>query len=204
MASEVTTLFLDVGGVLLTNGWDRKGRRAAAETFGLDLDEMDERHHLTFDTYEEGKLSLDSYLDRVVFHAPRPFTRDDFRKFMFSCSQPLPGMIELVKALKKRHNLRVTVVSNEGRELTEHRIRAFGLNAFVDSFVASCFVHIRKPDTDIYTLALDVSQVRPQEVAYLDDRAMFVEVARSLQITGILHTDLETTRAKLSALGLSS
>ncbi|MFP5222550.1 MAG: HAD family hydrolase [Acidobacteriota bacterium] len=203
MAPEITTLFLDVGGVLLTNGWDRTGRHAAAQTFGLDLTELDERHHLTFDTYEEGKLSLDSYLERVVFHTPRPFSRDDFRRFMFARSQPLPGMIELVTQLKKRHNLRITVVSNEGRELTEHRIRTFGLNAFVDSFVASCFVHIRKPDTDIYTLALDVSQARPQEVAYIDDRAMFVEVARSLQITGILHTDLNSTRLKLAELGLS-
>lgn len=203
MASEITTLFLDVGGVLLTNGWDRKGRHAAAETFGLDLGEMDERHHLTFDTYEEGKLSLDSYLDRVVFHSPRPFSRDEFRRFMFARSEPLPGMIDLVTRLKKRHHLHIAVVSNEGRELTEHRIRTFGLNTFVDSFVASCFVHIRKPDTDIYTLALDVSQARPQEVAYIDDRAMFVEVASSLQITGILHTDLESTRLKLAELGLS-
>lgn len=204
MASEITTLFLDVGGVLLTNGWDRAGRRAAAEIFKLDLAEMDERHHLTFDTYEEGKLSLDSYLDRVVFHAPRTFTRDDFRKFMFARSQPLPGMIELAKALKARHNLRITVVSNEGRELTEHRIRTFGLNSFVDCFVASCFVHVRKPDTDIYALALDVSQAHPSQVACIDDRAMFVEVASSLQITGVLHTDLESTRAKLAALGLTA
>jgi len=80
----VTTLFLDIGGVLLTNGWDRKARQLAAETFHLDHSEFDERHHLTFDTYEEGKLSLDEYLDRVVFCEERPFSREAFKAFMFS------------------------------------------------------------------------------------------------------------------------
>jgi len=202
MATQITTLFLDVGGVLLTNGWDRKARQAAAETFGLDLAEMDERHHLTFDTYEEGKLSLDSYLDRVVFHQERPFSQRAFREFMFAQSKPYPEMLELVRGLKTRHGLRVTVVSNEGRELTEHRIRAFRLDVLVDCFIASCFVHFRKPDTDMFAIALDVSQACPGQVAYIDDRAMFVEVARTLGIAGIHHTGIETTRRELAALGL--
>ena len=80
----ITTLFLDIGGVLLTNGWDRQARRLAAERFQLDHGEFDERHHLTFDTYEEGKLSLDEYLDRVVFFGERAFSREAFKAFMFS------------------------------------------------------------------------------------------------------------------------
>lgn len=203
IATPITTLFLDVGGVLLTNGWDRKARQAAAETFGLDLAEMDERHHLTFDTYEEGKLSLDSYLDRVVFHKERPFSRQAFRDFMFDQSRPYPEMIDLVRTLKARHGLRLAVVSNEGRELTEHRIRAFRLDTFVDCFIASCFVHFRKPDTDMFAIALDVSQACPEQVAYVDDRPMFVEVARSLGIAGIHHKNIDTTRKELAALGLT-
>ncbi len=104
MGIEITTLFLDIGGVLLTNGWDRKARRRAAETFQLDGEEMDERHHLTFDTYEEGKLTLNEYLNRVVFHKERPFSLEDFRHFMFAQSRPLPEMIELVCRLKARHD----------------------------------------------------------------------------------------------------
>jgi len=57
--TPVTTLFTDIGGVLLTNGWDRKGRAAAAKHFRLDLEELNERHHLTYDTYESGKLDLE-------------------------------------------------------------------------------------------------------------------------------------------------
>src|SRR5438132_13509959 len=91
-ATGITTLFLDVGGVLLTNGWDRHARQRAAERFGIDQQEMDERHHLNFDTYEIGKQSLDVYLRRVVFYAPRKFTPDDFKQFMFAQSQPLPKM----------------------------------------------------------------------------------------------------------------
>ena len=202
-STAITTLFLDVGGVLLTNGWDRAARRRAAERFGLDFDEMNERHHLTFDTYEVGKLSLDEYLDRVVFCRARSFSREDFKTFMFEQSKPYPDMIDLVRDLKARHGLKVVVVSNEGRELTTYRIRRFELGTFVDFFVASCFVHYRKPDADIYRIALDIAQVQPDEVAYIDDRSMFVEVAGTLGIRGIHHTGYDTTRAALQALGLT-
>ncbi len=203
MESErITSLFLDVGGVLLTNGWDRAARRRAAARFARELDELEERHHLTFTTYELGRLSLDDYLARVVFHEPRPFSRPEFREFMLAQSQPYPEMLALVPELKTRHGLKVAVVSNEGRELMEHRIRAFGLGRFVDFFVVSCFVNRRKPDADIFRLALDVAQVPPGEVAYVEDRAMFVDVAAGLGIHGIRHAGAGPTRAALAALGL--
>jgi putative hydrolase of the HAD superfamily len=199
----VTTLFLDIGGVLLTNGWDHTMRKKAAEVFGLDYAEMNERHHLTFDTYEEGKLSLDQYLDRVVLHQGRPFSREDFKRFMFAQSQPYPAMIELVCNLKAQYSLKLAAVSNEGRELTVYRIREFGLGEFIDFFVSSCFVHYRKPDEDIYRIALDIAQVSPDEVAYIEDRAMFVQVAQGLGIRGIYHTGFEATRDALAGMRLA-
>jgi putative hydrolase of the HAD superfamily len=203
-SSQITTLFLDIGGVLLTNGWDHNARRRAAQAFDLDYGEMDERHHLTYDTYEEGKLSLDEYLDRVVFFEKRPFSREEFRSFMFAQSQPYPEMIGLVRTLKAQYNLKVAAVSNEGRELTIYRIREFDLGSFIDFFVSSCFVHYRKPDADIYRIALDIAQVSPEQVAYLEDRAMFVSVAQGLGIQGILHTGYQSTQTALAALGLSA
>ena len=203
MITTITALFLDVGGVLLTNAWDRQARQRAAEIFDLDYAETDERHHLTFDTYEEGKLSLDEYLNRVIFYQPRPFPREAFREFMFAQSQPYPEMLKLVRDLKARYSLKLVVVSNEGRELTLYRIRKFNLGSFVDCFVASCFVHYRKPDPDIYRIALDLAQVAPAQVVYIEDRPMFVEVAQSLGIRGICHTGYETTQTALAALGLS-
>jgi len=198
----ITALFLDIGGVLLTNGWSHEARKHAAKTFALDLDEMEDRHHLTFDTYEEGKLMLDQYLDRVVFYQKRSFTRAQFRKFMFAQSKPFPDMIELVRQLKSKYGLKIAVVSNEGRELNAHRIGTFKLNSFVDFFISSCFVHFRKPDEDIFRMAMDIAQVPVKEVIYVDDRAMFVQIARSLGIHGIHHTDYKSTRAKLAAFGL--
>ncbi|HEY3931079.1 MAG TPA: HAD family phosphatase [Verrucomicrobiae bacterium] len=200
---SITTLFLDVGGVLLTNGWDHQARRLAAKKFGLDLDEMEDRHHLTFDTYEEGKLTLDEYLSRVVFYQKRSFSRAQFRNFMFAQSKPFPEMIEMVRRLQSKYGLKIAVVSNEGRELNAHRIQTFKLNSFVDFFISSCFVHFRKPDEDIFRMALDIAQVPPSRVVYIDDRPMFVQIAKSLGIHGIHHTDYKSTRAKLAAFGLS-
>jgi putative hydrolase of the HAD superfamily len=200
----ITTLFLDIGGVLLSNGWDRHARQRAAEAFGLDHAEMDERHHLTFDTYEEGKLSLNDYLRRVVFYEQRPFSAEEFKAFMFDQSQPFPEAIDLVRSLKVRHGLKIAAVSNEGRELTVYRIRHFDLGSLIDFFVSSCFVHFRKPDVDIYRVALDISQSEPGQVAYIDDRLMFVQVARELGIHGILHTGVTSTRQQLADLGLGA
>jgi putative hydrolase of the HAD superfamily len=205
MATSQTmkALFLDVGGVLLTNGWDRAMRQRAAATFRLDYADMDERHHLTFDTFESGKLTLDEYSDRTIFYQERPFSREEFKSFMFSQSKPYPQMIEWVRALKARYPLKVAVVSNEGRELTVYRVRTFGLAEFVDFFIVSSFVHFRKPDKDIYRMALDVAQVSPDQVAYVEDRLMFVEVAQSLGIQGIHHTGYASTRKSLEALGFA-
>lgn len=198
----ITALFLDIGGVLLTNGWDRKMRRLAAETFAIDFEEMDERHHLVFDTYEEGKLSLDEYLDRVVFYEERPFTRDHFRTFMFAQSRSIPEMIELVCRLKSHYRLKIAAVNNEGRELNVQRIGEFKLGAFIDFFVSSCFVHFRKPDADIFRITLDIAQVDPAQVVYIDDRPLFVEVAKGLGIGGIIHTGYDATRKELAEFGL--
>lgn len=203
MTVKITTLFLDIGGVLLTNGWDRNSRRRAAEKYGLDFAEMDERHHLTFDTYEEGKLSLEEYLSRVVFYERRSFTRQEFKDFMFAQSHPYPDTVELIQRLKNRYNLGLGTISNEGRELTVYRIRKFNLKSFIDFFVSSCFVHFRKPDEDMYRIALDIAQAPAEQSLYIDDRPMFVEVARGLGINGICHQSYEATRAALADYGLT-
>lgn len=199
----ITTLFVDIGGVLLTNGWDRKARSRAADHFGLDFQEMDERHHLTFNTYEEGKISLEEYLGRVVFYRDRPFSLKQFTDYIYDQSKAIPGMIELVSAIKSRHNLEIAAVSNEGRELTMYRVENFHLRDFIDFFISSCFVHYRKPDEDIYRIALDVAQVKPEEVVYLDDRPMFVGVAQRMGIHGIVHRTLAATRIALNDYGLT-
>jgi len=198
----VTTLFLDIGGVLLTNGWDHNIRRKAADKFDLDYEEMNERHHLTFDTYEEGKLDLDVYLDRTVFYQKRSFSREDFKTFMYAQSKPFPEMIQLVQSLKNQYCLRIAAVSNEGRELTAYRVQKFNLTEFIDFFISSCFVHYRKPDEDMFRIALDIAQVRPEQVVYIDDRSMFVEIAKDLGINGIIHSSYETTQKALEGFGL--
>lgn len=202
MKPQISCLFLDIGGVLLTNGWGRERRQQAAIQFNLNYTELDERHHLTFDTYEEGKLTLEEYLDRVIFFEERSFSRDEFKSFMYAQSKPYPEMINLVKRIKQRYQLKVATVSNEGRELTEYRIRTFNLSEFVDFFISSCYVHFRKPDEDIFRIALDVAQIPPEQVVYIDDRQLFVEVSRGLGLTAIRHTDAASTKKQLEGLGL--
>jgi len=203
MKTKASALFLDIGGVLLTNGWDHHARRRAATRFGLERADMEQRHLLNFETYEMGGITLAEYLDRVVFHRKRPFSPATFRKFMFAQSRALPGMIDLMVRLKARYALKIAVVSNEGRELNDYRIREFGLGGLVDFFVSSCFVRMRKPDAAIFRLALDMAQVPAKQIVYIENTPLFVEVAEKSGIRSILHTDFRSTESKLAAFGLS-
>jgi putative hydrolase of the HAD superfamily len=198
----ITCLFVDVGGVLLSNGWDHCARRKAATHFRLAFTEMEDRHHLTVDNLEEGRLSLEDYLERVVFYEERVFTRTQFQVFMFDQSAADSDMIALVTELKARYKLKIVVLSNEGRNLNEHRIDKFKLGDFVDLFVSSCFVHVRKPDVEIFRIALDIAQVPADQIVYIENTPMFVQVAEGLGINGVLHTDYESTCVKLATYGL--
>jgi len=178
-------------------------RHKAAEHFHLDFDEFDERHHKVLNPYEEGKLSIDEYLKLVIFHKERSFDFNSFKEFIFSQTQPLPEMIRMFKSIAAKNSLKIGVISNEGRELTVYRINHFKLKDIIEFFICSCFVHCRKPDKDIYKIAIDIAQVIPEQSLYIDDRKLHVEVAQSLGINAIHHTNIETTKQLLSDYGLT-
>lgn len=196
-------LLLDIGGVLLTKGWGRHLRTQAAQHFGLDCDEMQDRHAVVFHIYEEGRISLSEYLKRIVFYEKRDFTEEQFVDFMFSHSEPYPDMIELIRGIKSQHGLQAVALSNEGRELTNYRIDKFNLRQLIDFFVCSCYVGAEKPDPAIFSLAMDQVQLRKDEVIFIDDTALHIEVARELGIPTIHHVDVASTKAELAAVGLN-
>ncbi len=200
--NKITTLFLDIGGVLLSNGWGHDFRKLAAEKFHLDETEMEERHSIMFATYEEGRITLDEYLERAVFYKQRDFSPAEFRDFMFSLSAPDLGMIAFIKKLKIEFGLKIVAVSNEARELNAYRIQAFELNSFIDFFISSCYVHLRKPDEAIFKIALDTAHVSTNEVVYIDDVQMFTDIATAIGIKSIRHRDTLSTSKALTAFGL--
>ena len=159
----ITTLFVDLGNVLLTDSWNPAMRQKAVEQFGFDFAEVAKRSQLPFEGYEEGNISLDEYLDWVVFHEQRSFSREAIPAFMLAQSQPYPEMVELVRSLRARYRFKVAVVTNDGREFLAHRVKQFDLKELVDFFIVSCFVHCRKPEVEIYRMALGIAQVDPEE-----------------------------------------
>jgi putative hydrolase of the HAD superfamily len=202
--TKITTLFLDIGGVLLSNGWGHEFRQQTAQKFNLEYTEMEIRHELFFGVGEEGRMTLDEYLKRVVFYEKRNFTVENFKEYMFSLTTANKDMIALITKLKEKYKLRIIVVSNEAKELNEYRIKKFNLNTFVDFFVSSCYAHVRKPDSRIYKLAADGAQVPLNEILYIDDVKMFTEVASDLGIKSIWHQDYLTTCKALETLGLKA
>jgi len=201
--SEIRALFWDVGGVLLTNAWDRAQRMTALEHFHLDEEEFHDRHEMVVSSFERGKITLDEYLDRTVFYRARPFTRDAFRDFMFSLSQPLPDRIAFAQKLSDSGKCFMATINNESRELNYYRIQTCGLRQIFRLFVSSCFVGFRKPERDIYRLALEMTQIPAQECCFIDDRALNLECAAKLGMHTIEMQSLEHLRQGLEKLGVS-
>lgn len=201
MAKKIKILFSDIGGVLLTNGWPHQSRMEAAKKFNIDYDEMNILHDFIFNVYEIGRITLDDYLNTVVFNKDRDFTKEEFKQFMFAQSQLLPGTLPWIIDWKRKHeNIKIISLNNEPRELNQYRIKKFKLHDFFDAFVSSCEVGMRKPDPGIYLLALGIAQAKPEECIYLDDRIMLVEAARKIGIQAFQHTDFESTKKIIESL----
>jgi putative hydrolase of the HAD superfamily len=199
----ISAIFWDVGGVLLTNAWDHTERAAALEHFHLDEEEFHDRHEMVVSSFERGKMTLDEYLDRTVFYRTRPFTRDSFRDFMFSLSQPLPGVLDFARALSDSGKYFMGTINNESRELNDYRIEKYGLRGIFLLFVSSCFVGLRKPEMDIYRLALEIMQIAPEECCFIDDRSLNLESAVKLGMKTIEMQTLEQLRGELTKLGVN-
>jgi putative hydrolase of the HAD superfamily len=200
---EIHAIFWDVGGVLLSNAWDHTQRIAALEHFHLDEEEFHSRHEMVVSSFERGKISLDEYLDRTVFYRDRVFTRDEFRDYMFSLSQPIPEVLAFARALAGSGKYFMGTMNNESRELNLHRIEKYGLREIFRLFVSSCFVGLRKPESGIYRLAIEITQFNPEGCCFIDDRALNLECAANLGMRTIQMQTLEQLRSELGNLGVS-
>jgi putative hydrolase of the HAD superfamily len=200
--SNIRALFWDVGGVLLTNAWDHNERAKALDRFQLDPAEFHTRHEALVQAFERGQMNLDEYLDRTVFYQQRPFTRDSFRDFMLSLSQPFPDVVQFARSLAASGKYFMGTINNESRELNDYRIEKFEFRTIFRVFVSSCFVGLRKPDRDIYRLALEVTQLPAEECCFIDDRAENLEWPAKLGMRAIQMTGLDQLRANLLQVGV--
>jgi putative hydrolase of the HAD superfamily len=200
----IQAIFWDVGGVLLTNAWDRTQRMAALEHFHLDEEEFHDRHEMVVSSFERGKISLDEYLDRTVFYRNRPFTRATFTNYMFALSQPMAEVLDFAQLLANSGKYFMGTINNESRELNLYRIEKYGLRKIFRLFVSSCFVGLRKPERDIYRLALETTQSPAAECCFIDDRSLNLEIAAKLGMQTIEMGTLKQLRSDLDKLGVST
>ncbi len=200
----ISAIFWDVGGVLLTNAWDRSQRQRTLAQFGLDEAEFQDRHEMLASSFERGKITLDEYLDRTVFYRARPFSRESFRDYMFSLSQPNGEVLAFCRELAKPRKYMMSTINNESTELNRYRIETFGLRQIFSMFVSSCFVRLRKPEEGIYRLALQLTQKAAQECCFVDDRALNLEAAARLGMQTIRCENAAQLRQELEKLGVQA
>lgn len=201
--AEVTALFFDIGGVLLSNGWDRAERTAASERFHLDWKEFEDRHELVLHAFETGEMGLDEYLDRVIFYCPRSFSREEFADYTRGRSKELPGTMDVLRRLAQAKKYLISSLNNESREMNAYRIQKFGLRRYFDVFLSSCYLGVRKPDEAIYRRALDITQRKGEECLFIDDRALNLECAAELGMRTIQFKDAAQLERELKGLNIA-
>lgn len=200
--ARITTLFWDIGGVILTNGWDRASRREAAKTFRLDWDDYEDRHDLSFPALDAGQITLNQYLDRTLFYRARDFSREDFIAFMFAQSKEYPEVRAVLTEAARSGKYFIAAINNEPLELNQYRIEAFGLRREFLVFFSSCYVRSRKPEELIYRVALEVTQRAPEECVFIDDRPLNLESPRRLGMNVIQHQNAEQLSSELRKIGV--
>ena len=193
----VRHIFFDIGGVLGSNGWDREQRTRAVEEFRLEADDFQCRHEEVVGAWEEGRITLDEYLDIAVFHHPRDFSRQRFVDFMFAQSVPHEPVVELARALARESRFTLMTLNNESDELNRHRIGKFGLSEVFEAFLSSCWLGVRKPTQRFYSRALAIAQADPATSLFIDDREQNIAPARALGIGAILFTSPDRLRSDL-------
>ncbi len=202
--ADVSLLLWDVGGVLLSNGWDRRARAAAIARFGLDGPEFERRHAAAEVDFETGRIDGTEYLDATVFYEPRSFSPEQFREFMRAQSRPHPAAIAAARALRRDGRYTMAALNNESRELNEYRIRTFGLAELFHAFFSSCYTGRRKPDPAAYRYALELAQRAPEESFFLDDRPENIAAAARLGLHTLQVQDPARLGAALAAEGIVS
>jgi len=153
-------------------------------------------------SFERGKIGLAEYLERTVFYRPRPFTEQQFEDCMFSLSQANPDTLQIAQSLARSGKYLMSTINNESTEINLYRIRTFGLREIFDLFVSSCFVGLRKPEEGIYKLALEITQRRPEECCFVDDRPLNLDAASRLGMPVIRMENAGQLREDLKKLGV--
>jgi len=199
---SIDSLFWDIGGGLATNGWDHNSRLEAAQAFSFDWEEFRERHDLSFPAFDGGQITLGQYLDRTLFYRARDFTREEFTAFMFAQSKEFPDSRAVLDDAARTGRYYIASINNEPRELNQYRIEAFNLRKDFQAFFSSCYLHSRKPEEQIYRIALDVSQRAPERSVFIDDRPLNLENPRRLGMQVIHFQNAQQLRADLKALGI--
>jgi putative hydrolase of the HAD superfamily len=202
LMNGITTLFWDIGGVILTNGWDAASREEAARRFSLDGDEFESRHREAEAELETGQITLDTYLDRTISFQNRPFSREQFKAFIFGQSAEKQETRAVLDELSASRTYFVAALNNESLELNSFRIRKFDLTRNFASFLTSCYLRLRKPDVRMYETALGITQRAPQECIFIDDRPANLEPAKALGMHAILFRSAAELRASLAEYGV--
>jgi putative hydrolase of the HAD superfamily len=204
-ACEIETIFWDIGGVLLTNGWDKDQRADVLCRLGVDLEDYESRHDAANFYWERGLSTAKRFFDQTVFTEPRDFSFEDLWSLVCAESRVLhPECFDILGTLAADGRFKIATLNNESRELNDHRVEAFQLRDYFDYFICSGYVHEMKPDAAIYRSAIEISGYRAEQAIFIDDKQENCDAAMGLDMQAIRFESPAQLRDALAQLGIQA
>ena len=199
---EITTIFCDIGGVLLTDGWGHESRQLAAQRFHFDFEEFEQRHKPLAEQFDSGLITTVEYLNRTLFYRPRSFNQAEFMTFMREQSQPLTDRLEVIADIAASKKYLMATINNESIDLNLYRFDKFELDKYFSLFFSSCFMRCSKPKAPIYDNALSITQKNAKECIFIDDREANLVVPKQLGMRTVQCIDSLQLRRALVEFGV--
>jgi len=208
--TDIRTIFWDIGGVILSNGWDRDQRERVLTPLGVDVAAYERRHEAENFYWERGRIDAETFFNRTVFHpsdsepAKQDFTFSDlWPKVCGESSFRYPESFDILLALKRSGQFKLETLNNESTELNEYRLDNFGLRPQFDYFICSGYVNEMKPHPDIFRAAVRISGQPASTAVFIDDKQTNIDAARYHGMQGILFESPAQLRSSLADLGIT-
>lgn len=150
--------------------------------------------------YDEGKIPTEEFLRRAIASLELPFSPEELALHWNEIFSENPGMEALLRRIHKRFP--VYVISDTNPLHFEYVKERFPVMKWVDEFILSYQIGVRKPSPRIFEEALRRAKKSAGNTFFADDRAELVRAAGKMGFHAYQFRDTQAFESELLRLGV--
>ena len=158
------------------------------------------------DTYHQGKISDKEFYTQAcdLLRVCDLNQKEFYDAFNSIISDINKEMVELVKNIKKNNKLMIICLSNINSSHWKYiKKKKWEIWDLFDEFILSHEVHLTKPDSKIFEIAIKKAGCAPEEIVFIDDGFNNIRAALELGIKGIRFVDIDELTKSLKELNIN-